>query len=207
MAGDEGGKMSESSVIVLDKMMIKFPVWLSLSGTAVKVYCLFRCKCQIEKKDKRFNKRSKTLIERILNNGEIEFCYIEARDKYGITASRFSRAIDELIRKGFLYIEQVGGGVHKLKTLYGIDERWKDYGTPAFKEVQRPERRFKCGFRKGNRLWQKKKSTVIFAHGKPKAMRNNAHGSILAMHNNAHGEKVKNQYKFNNGRYLCSQIA
>jgi len=147
---------------------------------------------------------------RLLNNGELEFTYIEAKDKYGITASRFTRSIDELVEKGFLDVTNPGGGVHKMKTLYGISERWRAYDTPGFKKIGRPERRFKCGFRRGNDFWKrsKRKSQLSIMHtARALDMRNNTHGSILAMHNNAHGEKVKTQYNFNKGRRLCAQLA
>jgi hypothetical protein len=199
--------MSKSGVIVLDKLMVQFPAWLSLSGAAMPVYLLFRCKCQFAKKNKRPGKRSEGLMERILNNGEIEFTYIEARRKYGISRGRFVRAIDELIEKGFLEITEPGGGVHKQKTLYGISERWRDYGTPSFRQASRPERDPKCGFRKGNKLWQKakrKKSSAIRAHGGASAMLKNAHSEILAMRTDAHGKKVKNRYNYCDGRYLCT---
>lgn len=207
MGGDEGAAMSKGcGKIVMEKAMLVSPVWLSLSGTADKVYCLFRCRCVYGRIG---GKRGKHNYEHI-NNGKLEFTYIEAKEKYGIKAGRFVRAIDELVLKGFLDVTEPGGGVHKFKTLYGISERWQNYETDSFQQIHRPERRFKCGFRKGNNLWQKanrKKSTVENAHGLSDSMRNNEHGSILAMRTNAHGKKVINQYNFSNGRYLCSQIA
>jgi DNA-binding PadR family transcriptional regulator len=203
-AGTGGAAMSKGcGKVVFDKTMLVSPVWLSLSGIADKVYCLFRCRCVYGRIG---GKRGNRTYEHI-NNGKLEFTYIEAKEKYGIKAGRFVRAIDELVEKGFLDVTEPGGGVHKFKTLYGISERWRNYGTDSFQQIHRPERRFKCGFCKGNRLWQKKKSTVENAHGLSVSMQENAHGSILAMRTNAHGEKVKNQYNFSNGRYLCLQIA
>jgi|GEM_PF-823082 len=204
--------MSKSGVIVLNKLMVLSPVWLSLSGTAIKVYCLFRCKCQFAKRSPRYGngKRSDDLMGRLLNNGEIEFTYEEVEQQHGITAGRFVRAIDELIEKGFLDIAESGSGVYKLKTLYGISERWRDYKTPSFQQAHRPERQIKCGFQKRNKLWQKakrKKSTAISAHGGALAMRTDAHGEILAMRTDAHGQKVINRYNFCDGRYLCTQVA
>lgn len=201
--------MNKSGVIVLDGLMVESPVWLSLSGTAIKVYHLFRRKCRFAKRSRRQGKRSEGLMERILNNGEIEFTYKEIEQQRRITAGRFTRAIDQLIEKGFLDVAEQGGGVHKLKTLYGISERWRDYGTTSFKEMHRPERSIKCGFRKGNKLWLKareKKSTAIRAHGGASAMHKNAHGEILAMRTDAHGQKVINRYNYCDGRYLCRQI-
>jgi len=145
-------------------------------------------------------------MERILNNGELVFTYEEAKRLYGITAGRFTRAIEELVEKGFLDISETGMGLYKMATHYGISDRWRDYGTPSFRQVHRPERSIKCGFRKGNRLWQKarkKKSTAIRAHG---SMRKNVHGEVLAMRTDAHGQKIVNRYNCCDGRYLCTQI-
>lgn len=194
------------SVIVLEQMMVKSSAWLSLSGTAIQVYLFFRCKCQFAKRNRRPGKRSQGLMERILNNGELVFAYQEAKRLYGITASRFRRAIDELVEKGFLDISETGMGLYKMATHYGISDRWRDYGTPSFRQAHRPERSIKCGFRKGNTLWQKArkiKSTAIRAHG---TMRKNAHGEVLAMRTDAHGQKIVNRYNYCNGRYLCTQI-
>lgn len=195
------------SVIVLEQTMVKSRVWLSLSGTAIQVYLLLRCKCQFAKRSKRPGKRSEDLLSLIVNNGDLVFTYQEAKRLYGITAGRFRRAIDELIEKGFLDIAEMGMGLYGMPTRYGISDRWRDYGTPSYRQVRRPERSIKCGFRKGNTLWQKaqrEKSTAICAHG---AMHKNAHSDILAMRTDAHGQKIVNRYNYGDGRYLCTQIA
>jgi len=200
--------MSKSGVIVLDQAMVKSRAWLSLSRTALQVYLLFRCKCQIAKRNRRSSKRSETIVSRILNNGEIVFTYEEAKQRYGITSGRFARAIDELVEKGFIEIAASGMGVHKVESWYAISERWRDYGTPAFKAVKRPKPSVRGhGFRKGNTLWQKarrKKSTAIGAHG---AVLKIAHGEILAMRTDAHGQKIINRYRYCDGRYLCAQVS
>lgn len=200
--------MSKGRVIVLDKTMVKSRAWLSLSRTAVHIYLLLRCKCQIAKKSRWSAKRSDDFMGRLLNNGELVFTYAEAKRLYGITAGRFSRAIDELVERGFIEITATGMGVHKVESWYAISDRWRDYGTPSFKTVKRPEPTIRSsGFRKGNTLWQKanrKKSTAIRAHG---AVFKNAHGEVLAMRTNAHGQKVVNRYNFCEGQWLCTQFA
>lgn len=200
--------MSKSGVIVLEQTMIKSSAWLSLSATAILVYLLFRCKCQIAKKSRRQDKHSEGLMERLLNNGELVFTYIEAAQKHKITAGRFRRAIDELVEKGFIDITATGMGVHKVESWYAISDRWRDWGTESFKSAKRPEPNIRgCGFRKGNKLWQKarrKKSTAIRAHG---TMCKIAHGEILVMRTGVHGQKVINRYNYCDGRYLRTQIA
>jgi len=100
----------------------------------------------------------------VANNGEIQFTYGEAREKWGISDDRFSRALDELIEKGFIDVAEPGIGVHKLATLYSISERWKDYGTDRFVKRERHRGPINHGFKKGNRLGRncrRAESTVI----------------------------------------------
>lgn len=146
-------------------------------------------------------------MERILNNGEIVFTYEEAKRLYGIKPSRFRRAIDELVEKGFLDIAETGMGLYRMATHYAISDRWRWWGTDRFEQAKRPEPSIRgCGFRKGNKLWQKarrKNSTAIRAH---RPMRKNEHSHILAMRTDAHGQKVVNRYNLCAGRWLCVQI-
>lgn len=196
--------MTKSSVIVLGIHLVKSEVWLSLSGTAMKVFLLFRTKCRMEKFRGKPGKRGPV----ILNNGEIVFSYREAQKKYGISASRFRRAIDELVAKGFIDIAHTGMGVHKVATWYAISERWRDYGTPQFKEVKWPKPNIaNPGFKRGNKLWRKarkKKSSAKNAHG---AVCNFEHGELLAMRTNKHGQKITIKYKRRNNKWLACKIA
>jgi len=104
-------------------------------------------------------KRSDVWI--IRNNGEIVYPYSEAKKK-GIGPREFRNSIDELIEKGFLDITHQGsGGRSGDMTKYFIDDRWKDYGTPAFRPAKHPRKK---DTRKG-RGWsayhaKKKKSSV-----------------------------------------------
>jgi hypothetical protein len=85
------------------------------------------------------------------NNGEIVFTYEEAKQRYGISYSSFGSAIRELIEKGFLDIAETGMGVHKVKNLYSLGDRWKLYGTPQYEKPKtRPKGPINKGFQKGN---------------------------------------------------------
>ncbi|WP_228854683.1 hypothetical protein [Desulfomarina profundi] len=77
----------------------------------------------------------------IRNNGEIVYPYSEA-EKKGIGRREFRNAIDELMEKGFLDIAHQGSGGHSGDmTRYFIDDRWKDYGTPAFRPPKKPRKK------------------------------------------------------------------
>ena len=75
----------------------------------------------------------------IVNNGKIVFPYCEAKKKYNIPASTFSRSIDQLIEFGLIDINHLGGGMAKDMTTYYISYRWEYYGTPEFKNKFRPK--------------------------------------------------------------------
>ncbi len=190
----------KNSLIVLEQSMIKSNVWLSLSGTSVNVYLLFRTKCRIEK---RGIKRGKRDLERMIsNNGEIVFTYAEAKTKYRISKNRFRRAVDELLEKGFIDIAETGMGVHKVTTLYAISERWRKFGTPDYKTVPRPKPPIaNPGFKKGNKMW-KRRANFSSAENDHGAVFKNKHGQILVMHTNEHGKKQKVLYKWRNNKWL-----
>lgn len=118
--------------------------YLSLTGKAPHVLLLF------------LRKRKMSQVSRgewiITNNGEIEFTYLEAK-RYGINKGQFTRAIDQLIDRGFLSVEETGGAYRRHKSLYRLIDNWKWYGTKDFKpgEARRPDP-VKRGYRKPKRL-------------------------------------------------------
>jgi hypothetical protein len=148
-----------SNRLFVERDLVKSKAWMSLGGIAPQVYLVFCAKCQVWRP-----KGSRTYT--ITNNGEIHFSYAEAKKSYGITAPRFRRAIDDLIAKGFIDIESTGMGVHKALTYYRISERWRSYGCPTFKQAKRPQPPVSNpGFRRGNTLSPKKKSSDENVHG------------------------------------------
>ena len=135
------------------------------TAAACRVFLIFLGKCRWEKAQIRPGCRDKAWV--CTNRNEIQFTYVEAQDKYGISATRFTRAIDELVRVGLIDIAHSGFGLYRDVTLYGISERWKKYGMDGFEHAERPRRGVQLGFRKGNRrgcnCGREKKSTVADA--------------------------------------------
>ena len=151
---------------------------------APQVYTLFRTKCQISKRYGTHGRHQRT----ITNNGEIEFTYLEAEKKYGISKDRFARALDQLIDRGLIDVKSSGMGVHKVKTWYAISERWIDYGTPAFCEAKRPGPNISNqGFRKGNQLWRRAQQRFPSGENARGAVREDARGDEMATRENAPG--------------------
>ena len=118
----------KSKSIFFDKSLLQSKAFYSLNTkTAYLVLVEFWMKRQMLK-----NGRQGKEQWRITNNGEIEFTYLEACGKFGITTGTFTNAINELREKGFIDIAASGQGVHKVKNLYSISRRWQKYGTEEY---------------------------------------------------------------------------
>jgi len=111
-------------------------------------------KCQLVKV--KGNKRNTEWV--IKNNGELVYTYTEALQK-GISRTKFKKALKELVEKGFIDIAHKGnGGVKGDYSLYGVSERWKDFGTDKFifKTMKKDNRQGR-GFAK---YWKDKRSNI-----------------------------------------------
>ena len=129
----------KNRVIVLDQNLLKSKVWLSLNGISKGLYLLFMCRRKMTKVGKRGHERNVCT-----NSKELQFTYREAKNKYGITNSRFSRGIDSLIEKGFIDIIKQGALLQEV-TLYGLSDRWEKYDTLEFEKKKRK----KCDITRG----------------------------------------------------------
>ena len=133
----------------VSKRLITSEAFRSLkTAAACQVFMIFLTKCvpkQIDGKPKRKDGWY------IANNGEIQFTYDEALEKWGITQKKFTKAIDELLRVGLIDITKSGFGLQKDKSLYAISDRWEKFGTDEFVVKKRPKRKQQLGFTKGNR--------------------------------------------------------
>ncbi len=59
--------------------------------------------------------------------------------RMGISESHFIEIIKRLIEVGFVDIEHHGGRHKRDYSRYCFSDRWKNYGTPAFIEAQKPK--------------------------------------------------------------------
>ena len=83
----------------------------------------------------------------IRNNGDIEFPYREAQKMFSISDTTYTRAIDELIAKGFICISVHGdgtGGGHRTK--YELEDRWQKYEKTDFVKKKRKKATRRLGF-------------------------------------------------------------
>lgn len=149
-----------SDTISVKKNLLRSLAFKKLSGSGKYIYFQFLLK-RIPQKKKSPRCKSGEWI--ILNEKELVFTYEEAQRKHGYSATKFTRAIDELIRLGFIDIEHFGGHAKGNYTLYGLSNRWERYGKPDFIEKERGKLKSKPGLRgftdpKKNPCIQKRKS-------------------------------------------------
>jgi len=132
----------------LPNRLVDSPAFCALT-TAASVRCLvwFWREARYEKMRKRRPGKDTPIgrIDKIVNNGKISFTYMIA-SYLGMNARRFSRALKELHRLGFIDVAHLGRGVKGDYTKYALSSRWQAYGTPDWKETPFPEN-FAEGFR------------------------------------------------------------
>jgi len=143
-----------SEIIVVERALLKSEAFRCLNGTSKTVLFDFLMKCRVKGRKVKPGRKSERVI---LNNGEIEYCYSEA-EKRGTPRSNFMRALDELLKKGFIDIAHSGSGGKKGdKSLYAISDRWRAWGTDDFISAKRPnDNRQGRGFKPGNEYWKRK---------------------------------------------------
>ena len=153
-------KGKKSAQIWFSKLLLESKAFRALTtANSHKVLAMFYIKRQCSKTGRQGKEQWQ-----IINNGEIEFTYPEAKQKLLITGGTFRNAIDELREKGFIDITEYGGGLNKSKNLYEISDRWKLYDTPEYKPPKpRPKPATSKGFQKGNQLGRncKNKKTTV----------------------------------------------
>lgn len=103
----------------IEREMFESKAYLSLTGFAPQLLVLFLSKRQFAKHGRK-GKVKRTLI----NHNNITMTYIELEKKYGITQPRATRAIDQLLEKGFIYVVNPGGGYLQDKATYGLSDNW-----------------------------------------------------------------------------------
>jgi hypothetical protein len=83
---------------------------------------LFLLKRQIEKIGGKNKGKQKKIC---INANSLSLTYIEANEKYGITQPRLTRAIDDILAKGFLICIHQGGGYQQDKSIFGLSDKWR----------------------------------------------------------------------------------
>ena len=140
-------RQASSGFVGLSNRLVDSKAFASLTtGASVKTLIWFWQKVKYGKRGKKRETDSPIgRIDRIENNGELSFTYQEAGWR-GMNAKRFSRALKDLHRLGFIDIKELGRGVKGKYTKYAISNRWEKYDTPDWEEIPFPVN-FREGFR------------------------------------------------------------
>ena len=102
--------------VPITKEMIRSKAWEKLSHYSVRAYIHVAAK---------YNGK---------NENNLSFTYKEASKI--MNTHTYKKAIDELVRYGFLDMKRSGACYGKCN-IFGLSERWKKYDTPEFREGKR----------------------------------------------------------------------
>jgi len=156
MAKKPGHKKSGGTFV--ERELFESKAFLALKGAAPQVLIIFLGKRWFEKvgrkgKEQRFCR----------NCSELVFTYIEAEKKFEITKSRFSRAIGDLLAKGFISVVHKGGGYQKDKSVYSLLDKWR-FWKPGIIHEKRKKEIVERGFCKPKKENSTSKVIPIHSH-------------------------------------------
>lgn len=121
----------KGEAIYWQRKMLVSRAWRSLNGAAKTVLADFMMKRTMTAQKQ--PGRKTTYV--VTNNGQLKYSYWEAA-RNGFSRPQFQRSIDALIDHGFLDITHQSLGPGDC-TLYGLVDRWRDWGTDRFVEKKR----------------------------------------------------------------------
>ena len=119
----------------VEKELYMSKAFHALKGFAPQLLILFLGKRQIGyEKD-----RKGTKVYKCKNCDSLIMTYKELKQRYGITQPRFTRALDELLAKGFIEIRHQGGAYKKDKSIYALSEKFKIWRPGAIFDKRAPD--------------------------------------------------------------------
>lgn len=134
----------------LPQELIISKVFGLLTGAAPQILLIFYAKRQFTKRKGRSDKRKGNYI--CTNLDQLTFTYIEAFRDHGIQKARFLRAIEQLVRFGFIDIMHAGGCLQGDASIYRISDRWSKFGTDDFVSAEREKDKRGVGYRNRERV-------------------------------------------------------
>lgn len=109
----------------IDTKMFTSKAFLSLSATSVKVLILFLGKRRLIFPKDRKGVKGIMVCE---NSNELTMTYKELGNKpFNFTRPRITRAIDELLAKGFISVVDAGGAYKQHKAVYALSDLWQQW--------------------------------------------------------------------------------
>ena len=119
---------------------------------AIKALNWFHEKIKIEVNKGRRGKNRYQVID-----GNISFPYREAILR-GLSSQQFSKALRELHKLGFIEVVKPGSALKGDWTQFEFSERWKEFGTPNFTNLEFPKSVHWVNFGFGAKRKKKRKS-------------------------------------------------
>jgi len=112
-------KKYKSGGTFITREMFESPAYMALRGFAPQLLIHILGKRQFRKVGRKGKER------RIcVNCDRLNITYTEFKNKFGITQPRMTRAIDQLLEKGFISIVYRGGTFKQDKTVYTLSDNW-----------------------------------------------------------------------------------
>ena len=128
------GKKYKSGGTFIERERLESEAYLSLNGFAPQLLTLILLKRQFE------NHGRKGKQKRIcVNCDKLNVTYSEFYNKYGVTQPRMTRAIDQLLEKGFLSIVYPGGTYRQDKAVYALSDNWITWKPGMVFETRKKE--------------------------------------------------------------------
>jgi hypothetical protein len=105
----------------VERDMYESKAFLSLRGFAPQLLVLVLAKRQFVTYERKVGKQKKVCT----NCDKLNITYTEFDNKYGITQPRMTRAIGQLLEKGFLSRVYSGGTYRQDKAIFSLSEKWR----------------------------------------------------------------------------------
>ena len=125
------------SQVRLDADIIYSKAFKEIMSSGSAITTLMRCYQKRKWDDSRGRKKKPAYL-----NEPFIFPYNEMKDLWGIRTTQHWKNMNRLIEVGFLDLEHQGGWYQKNErtkdfSRYKLSERWRKYGTPEFKKVEK----------------------------------------------------------------------
>ena len=126
----QGVEMAPKNIRI-ETNLLRSLAFKQLSGSGKYIFLLFLTK-------RRWTKVSRSSKDWFCTNSdELVFTYEDAEKNHGYSSTKFNRAIEELVNKGFLDIAHYGGQAKGNYTKYSLSNRWERFGKEDFKKGER----------------------------------------------------------------------
>ncbi len=118
-SGGEMGKRKLPAGTWIEREMFESKAYLALTGFAPQLLTLILAKRQFENHGRQ-GKQQRVCI----NCDNLNITYSEFKNRYGISQPKMTRAIDQLLAKGFISIVHPGGAYRKDKAVFALSTNW-----------------------------------------------------------------------------------